>query len=192
MADEVIPPVVAAPVAEVAAVVAPVAPAVVEQPVVVEAPAPVVAEPAPVVAPEVKPAEVVAAETPLAEPTLLEKFDAKKAAEEAAKKPMEPEKPAEVKAEEKPAEIKVEAQPEVKPTAEPLKFEYKLPENVTLAEPMKVELEGILNDFHANPTVEVQQKLMDFHFDRLKDFAKEYDRQAHAAFVHTPDHAFVE
>lgn len=188
MADEVVPVQPVAPVAVVEA--APVAAApVVEQVAPVVAPEPIV-EAAPVVA------EAPAAEARLTDqPTLFEKFDQKKAedvAKEAvADKSVEPkvegDKAAEVA---KTEEVKKDGEPEKKAEPvveaakpEPIKFEYKLPENVTLPEAQQAEIDGILNDFHAAPTPESQQRLIDFHFARLTDALKDYDRQAHQTFA---------
>ena len=216
MADEkpIVPaaeaPVAAAP-APVPVVEAPIAAAAVEAaptpapvPEAASAPAPVVeAAPAAEVAPA--PAPVVEAK-PTDQPTLFEKFEQKQA-EAAEKKPVEAAPEGEKKADEKPADEKADGEkPEGEKAAkpegeaekkaeaapepvkrEPIKFEYALPENVKLPEPQKAELDTILNDFVATPTPEVQQKLIDFHFARLTDAIKDYDRQAHQTFADVRD-----
>lgn len=172
-APEVAP--VVAPVAEVAA--APVAPVAEVAPA-----AEVVAAPVPEVA------KVEVAAEPVAQPSLFTQFDQKKKAEA--------EKPAtEVKAEEPKIEVKKEGEPEnkdepaqVEPEKieaakpEPIKFEYKLPENVTLADDRKAEIEGLLTELHASPTPETQQKLIDYHYARINEAIQGYNTAALKAF----------
>lgn len=181
MADEPIQPVVApeaAPVVDVTPVtpVASVAPVTPEAPVVVEA-----------AAPEAPPA------LPTDAPTLLEQFD-----KDNAPKPdpvVEAEKPVEAKVEAtpevKPEEVKpeeakpVEAQPEPKPVEpEPIKFDYKLPESVVLPEAQQGELNEAFTAFARNPgSAEAQQKLIDFHVDRLNEVSQAAERHQHQTFA---------
>lgn len=154
-----------------------------------EAPAPVAASPAaaPVAAPVVEAAPVVApvVETPAApaaEPTLLQKFDAEKAAAEAAKAPVvEPAagaKPAEVKpevpvqAEAKPGEPKPEGAPaEAAPAApQPVAYEYTLPETIKLDDTTKASFHTALDAFRADPA-KGAQGLVDLHNQTMQDYA---------------------
>lgn len=191
-----IAPVVAAPVAA-----APVVPAAEVAAPVVPAAAPVVA--APVETPPV--ALAATEELPTAQPTLFEAAEARAA--EKAKGPAVEEKPAaegeKPKAEEKPA-TEAKADPE-KPAADPakpaeapkveaapaapvapkeVKFEYVLPEGITLPEKETGELHTALTTYATNPADKAaQQSLVDFHFARLADSIRDYNRLAHKTFA---------
>lgn len=195
MAGETEVPVVVAPIAEVAPAPAPApAPPPSAPPEAAAAP-PAVSEAPVATAPE-------APELPTARPTLLEAFDKENAeaakveppkAEDGEKKPEEVAKPAEAKPEEKPVEVKAEEKPAEAPVVapvepEPIKYDFKLPESVTLPEAERGSLDGALTEFARNPnSVEAQQKLVDFHFARVTDSLTAYDRHMHQTFADVRD-----
>ena len=186
-----------------AAPVAPVAAAPVAAPVAAPA-EPVSAAPVAPVAPPVEAAAPQAAPPGAAEPpkqaSLLQQFDAEQKTKVEEPKPAEPakaEEPAKVEAE-KPVEPKVEEPAPVKEltpeekaaaaaeaakiAAEPVKreakFEYKLPEGVTLPAEMEVEMHGALNNFLTDPNAANQQALVDWHIARVQDGIKAYHEDA--------------
>lgn len=180
----------AEPLAPTPAAGAPSEPAVVASPA---AAAPATPEPAPVAAPEpAAPAivEPVAPSAPVAEPTLLQKFDAEQAAakpaepapvakpeEPAAAKPVDPAKPAEAKPADapKPGEPKPEAAAApVEPAAivapEPIAYEYALPETIKLDDATKASFHTALDAFRADPA-KGAQGLIDLHNTTMRQYA---------------------
>jgi hypothetical protein len=135
-------------------------------------------------------------------PTLLEKFDAEKAAEakpadkpaEAAKaadaarpaepakdaaKPAEAPKPAEGKpAETKSAEAAKPAEP-AKP--EPVEYKYTLPETLKVDDARKTELHAAFDEFRTNPA-EGSQKLIDLHNKAMTEYAEQVRRDQFTTF----------
>ncbi len=143
-------------------------------------PAPIAELPA--VGAEVKP-------EPVAEPTLLDKFDEKKAEPKVEDKPA-----AEVKPEDKAAEpaktegesaAEVAAEPVAEVAAEPVaeaaalpEVDYfaaetgiKLPETITLDDTTRGELKTALDTFRADP-IKGAQALIDMHAKQMADFAQ--------------------
>ncbi len=181
--ETVVPPVVPPVVAAEEAPIAPIVPAAESPIVAVAAPA---AESLPTAAPTLfelaeqrqaekdKPKEVAAAEAekPVAEAE-------KPKTEEVP--PTEVEKPAAEAV--KPEAPKVEAVP-VEPT--PIKFEYVLPENVTLPGEQAEKVHSALSAFAANPGDKgAQQALIDLHYQTLVDGITEYNKLAHKTFADT-------
>jgi|SRR5580700_78670 hypothetical protein len=143
-------------------------------------------------------------------PTLLEKFDAEKAADakpadkpaEAAKaadaaKPAEPAKdaakPAETKAAEapKPAEGKAAetkpaeaAKPAEQARLEPVEYKYTLPETLKIDDARKTELHAAFDEFRTNPA-EGSQKLIDLHNKAMTEYAEQTRRDQFKTFNDT-------
>jgi hypothetical protein len=161
-------------------------------------PAPVAAPAAPVAAEAVAPAPV-AAEAPVAvpaapesPPTLLEKFDADKAAKET--KPAEPAKPADPAA--KPAseagasakapdggaaDVGADAAPAA---PEPIAYEYALPETIKMDDALKGEFHTALDAFRTDPA-KGAQGLVDLHNKAMQQFAEESLRNQYKVFNET-------
>ena len=188
-----------------AAPVAPVASAPVAAPVAAPAePASAAPVPSPVSeAPAVPQAAAPSAAEPPKQASLLQQFDADqkaKAEEPKAAEPVKAEEPAKTEEPAKVEAAKVEEpkkveEPPKEPTteekaaaeaakiaAEPVKreakFEYKLPEGVTLPAEMEAEMHGALNNFLTDPNPANQQALVDWHIARVQDGIRAYHEDA--------------
>jgi hypothetical protein len=150
-------------------------------PAAAPAPAPAAAPAEPAAAAPAAPVEAPAIDAH-AEPTLLEL---------AAKEP-EP-KPADAPAEAKPADAKpAEAKPdapaeppkpiEAKPV-EPVKYEFKMPENITPSPQQLTDLGSLFNEGHVAP--EVAQRIVDMGTKAMTDYAESLRRQQHETFANT-------
>ena len=144
------------------------------------------------VAAPVEPAAPAVEPIPEPEPTLLQKFDAEKAAKEPAA--VEP-KPAEAKpaepaaAEAKPAEApKPEAEKPAEPAApaaiEPVAYEYALPETLTMDDGTKGKFHSALDAFRTDPT-KGAQGLIDLHNENLQQYADHVAREQYRVFGET-------
>lgn len=158
------------------------------EPAVVASPAAAApATPEPVLAPEPDAPAVVepaASAAPVAEPTLLQKFDAEQAAAKPAEpapaakpeeptKPAEPAKPVEAKPADapKPGEPKPEAAAAVESAApEPIAYEYALPDTIKLDDATKTSFHTALDAFRADPT-KGAQGLIDLHNQSMQQYA---------------------
>lgn len=142
-----------------------------------------VAAPEPVAAPIQEP---VAPAAPVSEPTLLQKFDAENA-EKPAAVVADPGKPAEKPVEAKPAEpAKPVAEPVTPPveaakpadgaippapaSAEPVAYEYALPETIKLDDATKGSFHTALDAFRADPA-KGAQGLIDLHNTTMQQYA---------------------
>jgi len=153
----------------------------------------------PVVAPAatsevVAPAEVVAPEAPVVEPTLLQKFDTEKAAKEP---PAVEPKPAEAKPAE-PAAVEVKPADAPKPEAEkpveaaaaepvapePVAYEYALPETLSMDDGTKGKFHSALDAFRADPA-KGAQGLIDLHNENLQQYADHVAREQYRVFGET-------
>ena len=169
----------------------------VEQPVVAAIAAPATAAAAPeapaVPQPTIEQTAPAAAVEPERTPTLLEKFDAEKAAEaKPVEKPAEPAKdaakPGETKAAEapkpaegdKPAAETKSAEP-AKP--EPVEYKYTLPETLKLDDARKTETHAAFDSFRADPTN--PQPLIDLHNKAMTEYAEQTRRDQFDTFNKT-------
>lgn len=142
------------------------------------APAAPAVEAAPVAAPVV---ETPAAAPAAPEPTLLQKFDADKAAAEAAKAPVvevKPDQPASDAApseapkpvEAKPGEPKPEGAPAEAAPAAPVAYEYTLPETIKMDDALKGTFHTALDAFRTDPA-KGAQGLIDLHNQTMQQYA---------------------
>lgn len=106
-------------------------------------------------------------------PSLLETFDKKDAAKDAAK-------PTEAK----PADAKP-VDP-AKPAETPIEYKYTLPETLTMDDALKGEVHSAFDAFRANPA-EGAQALIDLHAKSMQQFAEQVARDQHKVFNQTRD-----
>lgn len=154
-------------VAGTAPIIAPADPVAAASPGQAASPAPVVETPS--AAGAVVTAEPVAAlETPVVEPSLLEKFDAEKKGDpKRADKPADPAKPAEAA---KPGDPEKPA--EASPELPKVEYKYDLPETIKMDDAQKGEFTSALDKFRADPAGGAQG-LIDLHNKALQSFAEQ-------------------
>lgn len=176
-------------------------------PVIIESAAPV--QPDPVVAASPAPDAVVppaasgveappAAENvepaaPVAEPTLLEKFEAEQKAKADEAKPKEEAKPAEAKPEEKTAEVKAEEAKPAEAEKSPLppidyfaaEIGIKLPDTIKVDDAQRTELVTALDAFRADPSPASAQKIIDMGTNMMTAYADQLRRDQWSTFNDT-------
>ena len=162
-----------------------------------------IAAPAPPAAVEPPSPQPAPSPEPERTPTLLEKFDAEKAAEKPVEKPAEapktadaakPAEPAKDAAKEpkaaeapkpaegeKPAEAAKPAEPA---KLEPVEYKYTLPETLKIDDARKTELHTALDEFRTNPA-EGSQKLIDLHNKAMTEYAEQTRRDQFKTFNDT-------
>lgn len=119
-----------------------------------------------------KPVEPAKPEASVAEPTLLEKFDAEKAKGAEAAKPGDPDKPV-----------------ETAPAPELPKLDYfkdvKIPETIRLDDAQRGDVTAALDALRGGKTAEGVQKLFDLHDKTMQAYAEQLSRDQWATFNET-------